>query len=144
MAQSHTLTLFLYAINGERGATTHTNCARFCARIIQNKRVSDPFSQIRFLGLEPEVSSSWSLLFMFVTTNINHISLQVEFLRKNHPDSNIEVDGGLSPATIEQAAKAGANMIVSGTTWKRLALFEPLSPIPVLKNNPTRPVRALA
>eukprot|EP00116_Pleurobrachia_bachei_P008276 sb/3468538/ len=40
---------------------------------------------------------------------------KVEFLRKNHPDSNIEVDGGLSPATIEQAARAGANMIVSGS-----------------------------
>lgn len=40
---------------------------------------------------------------------------KVEYVRKNFPAMNVEVDGGLGPATIDQAAKAGANMIVSGT-----------------------------
>lgn len=37
-------------------------------------------------------------------------------LRNAHPTLDIEVDGGLGPATIEQAAKAGANMIVAGSS----------------------------
>lgn len=41
---------------------------------------------------------------------------KVEFLRKQFPALNIEVDGGLGPSTIEAAAKAGANMIVAGSS----------------------------
>lgn len=41
---------------------------------------------------------------------------KVEFLRQKFPALNIEVDGGLGPATIEAAAKAGANMIVAGSS----------------------------
>ena len=40
---------------------------------------------------------------------------KVESLRKKYPHLDIEVDGGLGLATIDFAAKAGANMIVSGT-----------------------------
>lgn len=40
---------------------------------------------------------------------------KVKYLREKHPDANIEVDGGLSPKTIEMAAEAGANLIVSGS-----------------------------
>lgn len=40
---------------------------------------------------------------------------QVETLRKRCPDLDIQVDGGLGPKTIDQAAKAGANCIVAGS-----------------------------
>lgn len=40
---------------------------------------------------------------------------KVEALRKRYPDLLIEVDGGLSEGTIDQAAEAGANVIVAGS-----------------------------
>ncbi|XP_011693235.1 PREDICTED: ribulose-phosphate 3-epimerase [Wasmannia auropunctata] len=40
---------------------------------------------------------------------------KVAWLRENYPGLDVEVDGGVGPATIEACAKAGANMIVSGT-----------------------------
>lgn len=40
---------------------------------------------------------------------------KVQELRKRYPELNIEVDGGLGPATIDQAADAGANVIVAGS-----------------------------
>lgn len=40
---------------------------------------------------------------------------KVRRLRKEFPHLNIEVDGGLAPDTIDQAAEAGANVIVSGS-----------------------------
>lgn len=40
---------------------------------------------------------------------------KVAALRKRYPDLNIEVDGGLGLGTIEQAADAGANVIVAGS-----------------------------
>lgn len=41
---------------------------------------------------------------------------KVKALREKYPDLNIEVDGGLALETIDQAAEAGANVIVSGST----------------------------
>jgi ribulose-phosphate 3-epimerase len=40
---------------------------------------------------------------------------KVTTVREKHSSKDIEVDGGLKPATIDIAAKAGANMIVSGS-----------------------------
>jgi ribulose-phosphate 3-epimerase len=40
---------------------------------------------------------------------------KVAELRKRYPDLNIEVDGGLSEETIDEAADAGANVIVAGS-----------------------------
>ncbi|KAK9471173.1 Ribulose-phosphate 3-epimerase-like protein [Dipodascopsis tothii] len=40
---------------------------------------------------------------------------KVQQLRSRYPDLDIEVDGGLGPATIGAAADAGANVIVAGT-----------------------------
>ncbi|KAJ2904732.1 hypothetical protein MKZ38_007350 [Zalerion maritima] len=40
---------------------------------------------------------------------------KVAALREKYPDLNIEVDGGLGPGTIDQAADAGANVIVAGS-----------------------------
>ncbi len=37
-------------------------------------------------------------------------------LRAAFPQLDIEVDGGISPENIEAVAKAGANMIVAGTS----------------------------
>jgi len=36
-------------------------------------------------------------------------------VRERYPDINIEVDGGISEATVDQAADAGANVIVAGS-----------------------------
>jgi len=40
---------------------------------------------------------------------------KVREMRARFPGINIQVDGGVGPATIGECAKAGANMIVSGT-----------------------------
>jgi len=40
---------------------------------------------------------------------------KVKALRERYPELNIEVDGGLSEKTIDQAADAGANVVVAGS-----------------------------
>lgn len=40
---------------------------------------------------------------------------KVRALRERYPDLNIEVDGGLGVGTVDQAAEAGANVIVAGS-----------------------------
>ncbi|KAK2746881.1 RIBULOSE-phosphate 3-epimerase [Onygenales sp. PD_40] len=40
---------------------------------------------------------------------------KVKALREKYPDLNIEVDGGLGEGTVDQAAEAGANVIVAGS-----------------------------
>ena len=47
---------------------------------------------------------------------MNNMMSKIQFLREKHPYLDIEVDGGVGPGpSIEACAKAGANMIVSGT-----------------------------
>ncbi len=48
---------------------------------------------------------------------------KVKLLREKFPALNIQVDGGLGPKTIAQAAEAGANVIVAGS-----AVFGAASP----------------
>lgn len=40
---------------------------------------------------------------------------KVQALREKYPNLNIEVDGGLSEGTVDDAAEAGANVIVAGS-----------------------------
>lgn len=40
---------------------------------------------------------------------------KVKTLREKYPDLNIQVDGGLSPTTIDTAAEAGANVVVAAS-----------------------------
>lgn len=54
---------------------------------------------------------------------------KVKALREKYPDLNIEVDGGLSEKTIDEAAEAGANIIVAGS-----AVFGAKDPRAVIKN----------
>lgn len=53
---------------------------------------------------------------------------KVTALRIKYPDLHIEVDGGLSEKTIDQAADAGANVIVAGS-----AVFGAADPGEVIK-----------
>lgn len=53
---------------------------------------------------------------------------KVKALREKYPELNIEVDGGLSEKTIDEAAEAGANVIVAGS-----AVFGAKDPQAVIK-----------
>jgi len=46
---------------------------------------------------------------------MSDMMVKVEMLRGKYPHINIQVDGGLSPKTVDQATKAGANVIVSAS-----------------------------
>ena len=46
---------------------------------------------------------------------MSNMMSKVKYLRDHQPYLNIEVDGGVGLATIDEVANAGANMIVSGT-----------------------------
>jgi len=53
---------------------------------------------------------------------------KVTTLRSKYPDLDIEVDGGVKPATVDAAAKAGANLIVSGSgVYKAKDMTESIS-----------------
>ena len=40
---------------------------------------------------------------------------KVKAVRERYPEMNIEVDGGINESTVDQAAEAGANVIVAGS-----------------------------
>lgn len=58
---------------------------------------------------------------------------KVKHLRNTYKSLDIEVDGGLGPSTIDTAAEAGANMIVSGSAI--ISSKEPQQVISVLKES---------
>ncbi|KAF7987695.1 hypothetical protein HCN44_003558 [Aphidius gifuensis] len=58
---------------------------------------------------------------------------KVSWLRNNYPSLDIEVDGGVGINNIDVCAKAGANMIVSGTAVTGSS--EPAKVIATLKNS---------
>ena len=57
---------------------------------------------------------------------------KVSMLRKAFPDLDLQVDGGLGPATIEMAAKTGANVIVAGSSVFKAP--DPSAVIALLRN----------
>ncbi|GJD06910.1 Ribulose-phosphate 3-epimerase, cytoplasmic isoform [Galdieria sulphuraria] len=74
-------------------------------------------------ALEPYLSAGWVDMVLVMTVEpgfggqkfIPETVSKVAFLRKRFPELNIEVDGGIAPNTIEQVAKAGANIAVAGS-----------------------------
>ncbi|KAJ8576040.1 hypothetical protein ON010_g3172 [Phytophthora cinnamomi] len=58
---------------------------------------------------------------------------KVETIRAKYPTLDIEVDGGLGPSTIDAAAKAGANMIVAGSSVFKAA--DPRAVIVQMRNS---------
>ncbi|KAL3923107.1 MAG: hypothetical protein SGILL_001846 [Bacillariaceae sp.] len=46
---------------------------------------------------------------------MEEMMFKVKTLRAAYPKMDIEVDGGVKPKTVDMAAKAGANLIVSGS-----------------------------
>ncbi|CAI5477418.1 unnamed protein product [Closterium sp. Yama58-4] len=57
---------------------------------------------------------------------------KVQFLRSRFPNLDIQVDGGLGPSTIAQAAEAGANCIVAGSSV--FGASDPAAAIAVLRD----------
>ena len=62
---------------------------------------------------------------------------KVRTLREKYPKLNIEVNGGLSPATVNQATEAGANAIVAGSAS---FVAESKTPILAMRNSVIRHV----
>ncbi|KAG7663340.1 RPE1 [[Candida] subhashii] len=67
---------------------------------------------------------------------------KVEKLRVKYPNLDVQVDGGLGKDTIEPAAKAGANVIVAGTSV--FAAQDPKEVVEILKETVSREIEARA
>ncbi len=53
---------------------------------------------------------------------------KIKAIRAKYPKLDIEVDGGVKPATVDAAARAGANLIVSGSgVYKAKDMAESIS-----------------
>lgn len=57
--------------------------------------------------------------------------LQVEWLRLRYPELDIEVDGGLSPKTIDHAAKVRLLTAISSPVASLLSIPHKISPLPL-------------
>ncbi len=53
---------------------------------------------------------------------------KIKAIRAKYPKMDIEVDGGVKPSTVDAAARAGANLIVSGSgVYKAKDMAESIS-----------------
>ena len=93
-------------------------------------------SQIKNAGMKVGISLRPNTDVKLVDEYINHVDMilvmtvvpgfsgqsfmgemmpKVEYLRAKYPDLDIQVDGGLSPKTVDTATAAGANVIVAAS-----------------------------
>jgi ribulose-phosphate 3-epimerase len=83
--------------------------------------LSPPWQRVTSLKTSDMVSYTQMVLVMTVHPGFGGQKFmaselpKVKAVRERYPDLNIEVDGGLSEKTIDQAADAGANVIVAGS-----------------------------
>ncbi|KAJ9156891.1 Ribulose-phosphate 3-epimerase [Coniochaeta hoffmannii] len=87
--------------------------------ILENKEKSELPDMVLIMTVEPGFGGQ-----KFMASELP----KIEALRKRYPDLNIEIDGGVGPSNIDQAADAGANIIVSGT-----AVYSANDPAEVIK-----------
>jgi ribulose-phosphate 3-epimerase len=101
-------------------------------------RVTSLCEDIRYHGMKVGISikpdTPWQALESYISADLVDVVLimtvqpgfggqkfipetvsKVASLRKRFPKLNIEVDGGIAPDTIQQVAKAGANIAVAGS-----------------------------
>lgn len=86
---------------------------------MDNQYSADPFQMVLVMTVEPGFGGQ-----SFMASELPKVTA----LRKKYPELHIEVDGGLSGKTIDQAADAGANVIVAGS-----AVFGANDPAEVIK-----------
>lgn len=74
--------------------------------ILENKDEKERPDMVLVMTVEPGFGGQ-----SFMASELPKVSA----LRERYPDMHIEVDGGISEKTIDQAADAGANVIVAGS-----------------------------
>lgn len=116
-----------FAKAGANSYTFHVEAASDSAALI--KKIRDAKMRVGITlkpgtplsAIEPFVSSVDMVLVMTVEPGFGGQSFmadqldKVRSLRKQYPHLDIEVDGGIGPDTVQQAAEAGANVLVSGS-----------------------------
>lgn len=116
-----------FAKAGANSYTFHVEATADSAALIQKIRACGMRPGITLKpgtplsAIEPFVSSVDMVLIMTVEPGFGGQSFmadqldKVRSLRARYPTLDIEVDGGIGPDTVQQAAEAGANVLVSGS-----------------------------